>query len=330
VKRREFLRTTALSAAALAVARLGRSADTPEHLQAASSSNAPALLRRRYGRKGEEQLSIIGFSGLMLDGMTQPDVNRLTADAVEKGVNYVDVAPAYGKAEIVLGPALEPYRKKVFLACKTKGRTREAAKADFERSCERLRTDHFELYQLHHVYSVPRDLDPCFQKGGAMEFLEELKKEGRIRYIGFSAHSEEAALAALGRYPFDSFLLPLNFASMLKLGFGPKVLAKAKEVGATPIALKAFVRQKQQPEGDPIRKKYPRIWYQPLDDPHEQEMALRFSLGLPIMAAMPPMDARLWRAALDIAMRFKPLTDEEQSELKQLAMQLDPLFPRQE
>ena len=116
---------------------------------------------RTYGKDGPK-LSIIGFPGLMMRRVDQEQSNRLVAESIEHGVNYFDVAPAYGDAEVKLGPALATYRKKVFLACKTKLRDRAGAKAEFERSLERLRTDHFDLYQLHDRHDVAKDVDPAF------------------------------------------------------------------------------------------------------------------------------------------------------------------------
>ncbi|MCC6733932.1 MAG: aldo/keto reductase, partial [Candidatus Omnitrophica bacterium] len=87
----------------------------------AQSSSFP---KREFGRTGEK-ISIIGFGGIVVTDQEQADANRYVAEAVERGINYFDVAPTYGDAEIKLGPALEPYRKGVFLACKTTERTRE-------------------------------------------------------------------------------------------------------------------------------------------------------------------------------------------------------------
>ena len=101
----------------------------------------------------------------MVSGVEQDHANRIVAEAVEKGVNYFDVAPSYGDAEIKLGPALEPYRKDVFLACKTTQRTKEGAAAELKESLKRLRTDHLDLYQLHALSDVQKDVDAAFGPG---------------------------------------------------------------------------------------------------------------------------------------------------------------------
>ena len=282
------------------------------------------LPQRPYGKRGA-RLSIIGFGGIVVMNAQQPHANLTVARAVERGVNYFDVAPSYGDAEQRLGPALEPYRKDCFLACKTGQRQAEAAKAEFKKSLEHLRTDYFDLYQLHAISDVAKDVDAAFAKGGVMEMLIEAKKSGQVRHVGFSAHSVEAALTAMDRYDFDSILLPLNFATFYEGNFGPTVLAKAAEKGVSVLALKALARQKW-PADAPERKQYSRCWYQPLTDPLEQELALRFTLSQGITAAIPPGEESLFWRAVEIASHFRPITQEENGRLKAMAQKLDPLF----
>jgi aryl-alcohol dehydrogenase-like predicted oxidoreductase len=223
------------------------------------SSSSGQIPRRPYGESGIE-LSIIGFGGIVVMNTEQDHARRVVAEAFERGVNYFDVAPSYGNAEEKLGPALEPYRKDCFLACKTGERGREGAELEFRRSLENLRTDYFDLYQLHGITDVEKDVDAAFSRGGVMEFIEEEKAAGRIRHVGFSAHSDEAALTALDRYDFDSVLFPLNFATFYKGDFGRRILEKAVEKGAARLALKGMARQ-HWPEGDPDREKYGKCWY---------------------------------------------------------------------
>lgn len=284
------------------------------------------LPRRPYGQTGVE-LSIIGFGGIVVAN-TEPDqASRLVSESVERGVNYFDVAPAYGNAQEKLGPALEPYRKNVFLACKTEKRDRAGAEEALNNSLKLLRTDHFDLYQLHSITSVEKDVDAIFAKGGAMEVFIEAKKSGKVRFLGFSAHSEEAAFAAMDRYDFDSVLFPVNFAAWLKDGFGPGILNRAKEKGLACLALKAMARQQWQ-ENDPKRPTYGKCWYEPLTDRDQAALALRFTLSQPITAALPPGEAPLYRMGLDLAMDFKPITKEEENQLVALAKPLQAIFEK--
>ncbi len=327
MERREFLKKGTIAAGTIAASRMLESTPaTAGELQSDSGSeNRATLLRREYGQTGVK-LSIIGFGGIVVKDAEQQHANRVVAEAFEKGVNYFDVAPTYGDAELKLGPALEPYRKKVFLACKTTERRREGASHELEQSLKRLRTDHLDLYQLHAITDVKKDVDVAFAKGGAMEVFVEAKKQGRVRYLGFSAHSEEAALAAMDRYDFDSILFPVNFATFFKGEFGPRVIATAKSKGLAILALKALARQRW-PQGDPSRKKYPKCWYQPLTQRDEARLGLYFTLSQPVTAAIPPGEESLFRMALDLAMNFKLVSARELETAKQMAGPLNPVFP---
>jgi predicted aldo/keto reductase-like oxidoreductase len=289
------------------------------------SSNAARLPRRPYGKTGVE-LSILGAGGILVMKSEQAAANRVVAEAVERGVNYFDVAPTYGDAEARLGPALAPYRQGVFLACKTIRRGRDEAAAHLRQSLANLRTDHLDLYQLHGLSSVAEDVDSVFARGGAMEVLLEAKRSGQVRFLGFSAHTEEAALAALDRYDFDSVLFPVNWASWLG-GFGPKIMAAAERHGAARLALKALARREWAAK-DPAKATWTKCWYEPITDRRLAELALRFTLSLPVTAAIPPGEETLFRLALDIATDYRPISDEEAGELQTLAESVSPLFPQ--
>ena len=200
MERREFIKQAAITAAAVASAsRLNASAKTPSN----------PIARRTLGKTGE-QLSIIGFGGIVVMNETTGEASNIVAEAVDRGINYFDVAPSYGNAQERLGPALAPYRKNCFLACKTEGRMKDDSRAQLEESLRLLKTDHVDLYQFHALTKMT-ELDKVLGPGGAMETMEAAKKEGKIRYIGFSVHSAETALAAMDRYNFDTVLFPLNW-----------------------------------------------------------------------------------------------------------------------
>jgi len=136
--------------------------------------------RRVLGKTGH-QLSVAGFGGIVVMNETPEDAARWVAKAVEEyDINYFDVAPTYGNAEERLGPALEPYRKDIFLACKNHKRDRAGAQADLDNSFKLLKTDYFDLYQFHNVHSMAC-VDEILGKGGAMEVvLEFLPLKNRV------------------------------------------------------------------------------------------------------------------------------------------------------
>jgi len=291
--------------------------------------NSDGIPRRPYGTHGD-QLSVIGMGGIVIQDKEQDQANRMVAEFVERGVNYFDVAPAYGKgmAEKRLGPALEPYRKESFLACKSGRRDAAGAVEELHTSFERLRTDYFDLYQLHGITEVEKDVDAAFAPGGVMELVDAMRRDGRARHVGFSAHATEAALAAMDRYDFDSILVPINYASWLKGDFGPAIVETARSKGLTILALKAMARHRW-PENDPLRKVYGKTWYRPIDDPHEAALALKFTLSQPVAAAVMPGEEAPFRLGMDLAPKLElPITDAEMDELRELAGAGQPVFAR--
>ncbi len=336
--RREFLK--AGSAAALAGAGLAGCSGSSESDKPVNQKDAEPMepasdkqdvirdgMRYRLYGKTNVRLSVIGFGGILVMKEPQEEANRIVADAVERGINYFDVAPTYGDAQSKLGPALEPFRKDCFLACKTTERTREGADRELKESRKLLRTDHFDLYQLHAITDVKKDVEAAFRKGGAMEVFTEAKKAGVVRFLGFSAHSEEAALAAMENYDFDSILFPVNYASFLKHGFGAAALEKAHRKGMAILALKAMAKGKWA-EGDPRKEQWPKCWYEPITDAAEAEKAVRFTLSQPgVTAAIPPGDMRLFPTAMDLAKRFEPIRESEVNDLKLTASEIKALFP---
>ena len=279
--------------------------------------------KRPLGGTGEF-LSVVGFGGLVAAREDPDDVARWVARAVERGVTYFDVAPEYGNAEELLGPALERFRDEIFLSCKTLERAREGAKAELERSLERLHTDHFDLYQLHGITTTD-EVERVCAPGGALEALAEAKQRGLTRYLGFSAHDEEAALTLMDRFDFDAVMFPLNWVCWHRSGFGRKVLAAAREKNMGVIALKALART-VRPGGK--RGRWPKCWYEPVGSPEEAALGLRFTLSLPVTVAVSPSHAELLWWMCDVADELVPLSDAESAELARRARSVQPIFPK--
>jgi aryl-alcohol dehydrogenase-like predicted oxidoreductase len=285
-------------------------------------SSGKPLPRRPY-KKGVD-LSVIGFGGIVLLGMPQKEVNGAVAEAFGRGVNYFDVAPSYGngEAEEKLGPALAANRSRVFLSCKTMEREAAAAEVELVRSLRRLKTDHFDLYQFHAVTRL-EEVERIFAPDGAMETFLKARNSGKIRHIGFSAHSEAAALAMMDRFKFDSVLFPFNLICYARGNFGPAVMERAKKEGTARLALKMLARG-PRPEG--AQKTYLNTWYQPIDDVDAARKAVRFTLSEDVTAAIPPGDIRLFRLAMNLAAEFQELTTEERAEIVAETEGMAPLF----
>ena len=315
MKRRDFLKSTAIIAPVMGM--------FPPDLSSISRDLASGMVEKRsLGRTGE-MLSMIGFGGIVVMNASAEESSKAVKFAIDSGVNYFDVAPSYGNAELMLGPALEPYRSKVFLACKTGKRTKNESRVELEQSLKNMRTGHFDLYQ-HHAVTTLEDVDTILGPGGAMETFTEARKEGKIRFIGFSAHSVEAAMAMMDRFNFDTILFPVNFTTWNAANFGPQVLAKAQEKNMGILALKAMARGPWPQGAD--KSKYPKCWYEPLTDQDDIRMGLRFTLSHPVTAALPPGEEELFKIAVNLSDRLQPLNNDEVKAIKEMAMNGTPLF----
>lgn len=305
MERRSFLKTTIAGSAV------------------AAGLDAKTTLPRRVYKDGVK-LSIIGFGGIVVMGHEQAEADRMVANVVDRGVNYFDVAPSYGdgEAEIKLGPALAPHRKNVFLACKTGKRDAKGAQVELERSLVRLKTDHFDLYQFHGITSM-KDVDQITAPGGAGELFLKARQQGKVKYLGVSAHSAEAALALMDRFPLDSILFPVNFVCWEQGKFGPQILEKAKSKGIARLALKAMAQTKWEAGAE---KKYKYCWYKPVDDPLKAREAVRFTLSQDITAALPPGHDSLFEMAMGAAANFQPLTARESRALLATTGGIEPIF----
>jgi aryl-alcohol dehydrogenase-like predicted oxidoreductase len=313
MKRRTFLKQAAITAAAVA---------STNQLNAAKTPLNP-IPRRILGKTGE-QLSMIGFGGIVVMNESTGEASNIVAEAVDRGINYFDVAPSYGNAQERLGPALAPYRKNCFLACKTEGRMKDDSRKQLEESLQLLKTDHVDLYQFHALTKMT-ELDQVLGPGGAMETMEAAKKEGKIRYIGFSVHSAETAVAAMDRYNFDTILFPVNWVLFTQAGFGPQILKKAQAKNMGILALKSMAKT-VWPADQKQNHPEPKCWYQPARFPDEASLGLRWTLGHPVTAAIPPGEERYFRLAMEVAQNYKPLDTQEEQALLAGGRGVEPIF----
>jgi aryl-alcohol dehydrogenase-like predicted oxidoreductase len=166
---------------------------------------------RRLGRLGHES-SVLIYGAAALSQVDQETADRSIQQALDAGINHLDVAASYGDAELRLGPWIPRIRDQVFLATKTGDRDREGAWASINRSLERLRTDHVDLLQLHAIGDLD-ELGKALGKDGAIEAAVRAKDEGLVGDIGITGHGDQAAathLEGLRRFPFATVLTPLN------------------------------------------------------------------------------------------------------------------------
>lgn len=320
MKRRDFLKTAAAGAAMLST--------FPATLSGMErQASAGSMEKRALGKTGE-MLSLLGFGSLVLKLTPPGDAGKVMQKFFDAGVNYFDVSPKYGNAEELMGPHMPQYRQEVFLSCKTAQRKREGADSELERSLKRLRTDHFDLYQLHHVTTL-KDVETIFGEGGAMETLIEAKRSGKTRFLGFSAHSVEAAMALMDRYDFDTIMFPVNITCWYAGNFGPQLLERAHKKGMGIMALKAMAKGPWAKGAD---RSISKAWYEPALTPEDALKGIRFTMSHPVTSFLQPHDPKSADLAIEMAPKFTPLKPEEAEALKREAMTQTPMFryPRQQ
>ena len=279
--------------------------------------------RRILGKTGFS-VSILTFGGIVVDGMEAAEASQIVAEAVDRGINYFDVAPSYGNAQYVLGPALQPHRKQVYLACKTNARGAAESRAELEESLRALKTDYFDNYQLHGL-DDPAEIEQVFGPGGAMETLLWAKEQGYARNIGFTCHQDAAALEIMARGEFSTMLFPVNFAYREAQSGSVAAIEAARQRGLGVIAIKGLAHRQWR---DGEERAYPKCWYRPIyDDPELARMALNYTLTQDIDTAVPPGDPRMLRLALSIldAQGGKPIppSSEERELLKAEARRIN-------
>ena len=254
------------------------------------------------------RISAVSYGGIVsagfYDSVSYPSEGQAASDryvawAVDHGVNYFDVAPSYGNAQEQLGASLRPYRRRVALACKTAQRRKAEGEAELEQSLKLLKTDCFDVYQLHGVSSM-EEVETAFGPGGVMELVRTLKQRGIARYVGFTAHSEEAALRMIELYPFDTVLFPINWFMHLAHGMGDRLLKAAEQRGMGRLAMKAFIERRWR-EGED-KGPFPKSWCKPIDTDREPEFgvaAMNYALSLGVNTLIPPGNFKSFRFAVE-------------------------------
>lgn len=290
--RRQFLQT---AAATTVITSLSKKLS-----HAAETSTVPM---RTLGRSGEK-VSMVGLGGYHL-GMQADEQEsiRIIRTALDNGINFLDNCWDYnnGQSEIRMGKALrDGYRQKAFLMTKIDGQTKQAASQQIEESLRRLQTDHIDLLQFHEVI---RETDPdrIFGKGGGMETVLEAKKQGKVRYIGFTGHkSPDIHLKMLNTafahdFTFDAVQMPLNVMDAHFNSFEKKVLPVLVEHKIGVLGMK--------PMGDKLILKSKTAT--PLE-------CLHYAMNLPTSVVITGCDSiDILHQALEAARTFKPMASSD-------------------
>lgn len=220
---------------------------------------------RRLGRL-EHRSSVLIYGAAALAEVAQDVADRSIRQALDAGINHVDVAAGYGDAELRLGPRMSEIRDRIFLATKTGRRDHESAWREINLSLERLQTDHVDLLQLHAIGDLD-ELDLATGPGGALEAAVRAQEAGLVGAVGITGHGHEAPathLEALRRHPFATVLTPLNPVLWRDDSYRADYEALVDEVrrqDAGLMTIKTVSRRNWPEAGDRAYS----TWYEPYD-----------------------------------------------------------------
>ena len=274
------------------------------------AQNTAAIPRRPLGKTGLET-SIIGMGGYHIGSADDLDAaKRLVAQGIDAGINFFDNAWDYhdGRSEEWVGEALKGKRDKVIVMTKvcTHGRGKAKGMEMLEQSLRRLQTDHIDIWQIHEVV-YENDPDMIFAPGGVIEALVDAKKQGKVRFVGFTGHKDPSIhLRMLSHdFPFDTVQLPLNCLDATFRSFEQHVLPELNRRGIAPLGMKSMGGS-----GEIVKK-----------GSATASEALRYAMSLPVAVTISGMESKeVLEQNLAIALGFQPMKPAEMQALRKRCM----------
>lgn len=262
---------------------------------------------RPFGRHADQSVSALGLGGYHIGSIKSVKESiRLIHAAIDAGVTFMDNAWEYHEheSEVRMGRALADRRDQVFLMTKvcTHGRDAKVAMRQLEDSLRRLKTDRLDLWQIHEC-AYYNDPDRHFARGGVIEALDRAKRDGKVRFVGFTGHKDpEIHLRMLSYgYPFDACQLPLNVFDATFRSFEQRVLPELHRQQIAPIGMKSLCGH-----GEAVKKRVV-----------SAADALRYAMSLPVATVVSGIDSmKVLKQNVDIATDFKPFTAAQMEKLR--------------
>ena len=263
--------------------------------------------KRRLGKTGIDVTILgLGGEGVLRTFGHDKEAYQLINRAVDLGITYCESARAYSGSESYYGLALKERRKEIFLTSKSHARDRDGALEHLHETLRNMKTDHLDLWQVHDV-RTDEEIEEIFGKGGAIEAFMEAKEQGLVRFVGLTGHHDPQILRkCIGRFDFDTVLMPVNPAEPHHNSFIAQVMPLAVERGMGIVAMKVFFRGAAAQIA-----------------PGNLDLFYRYALSHPVSTAVIGCDtiAQL-EENVRFASAFSPLTKDEQ---EMLSEQLSPI-----
>ncbi|MCS7239642.1 MAG: aldo/keto reductase [Candidatus Bipolaricaulota bacterium] len=279
-----------------------------------------------FGRTGHHSTRVI-FGGFALSNADEYQADRTLEILLSYGINHIDTARDYGKSEELIGRWMRRHRADFFLATKTSARTYRGAREDILRSLTLLKVENVDLLQLHNLVD-PKEWEQALAPGGALEALVEAKEQGLTRFLGITGHGLMAPhmhRQSIGRFPFDSVLVPYNWVLMQIPSYAKDFLALYEECRRKNIAIqtiKALARRLWP--GPPAGN----TWYEPLQDQEDITRAVHWVLAKPGLFLNSVGDLDLLPKVLQAAATFDPEKPPREEEMMEMVRRLgmEPIF----
>ncbi len=279
-----------------------------------------------FGRSGHLSTRAL-FGAAAFYDVDQPTADRTMDLLVERGVNHIDTASSYGKAELRLGPWLKDNRDSVFLATKTEQRTYQDARDELHRSLELMNIDNVDLWQMH-VLVDENDWKTAMGPGGTLEAFIEARDEGLVKWLGVTGHGLnvcEMHRRSLERFDFDSVLLPWNWAMSRNTEYAAdfaRLHNLCMERNVAFQLIKTVCHRSWREDENKTRD----CWYKPLEDQRDLDAALHWAMGIEGSFINTVGDVNLLPRVLDAVADFDSVPSDEEMARKADSGKWEPLF----
>jgi aryl-alcohol dehydrogenase-like predicted oxidoreductase len=284
------------------------------------------ITKGHFGRTGHESTRFI-FGSYALSKATQVEADRVLELLLAHGVNHIDTAPNYGKAEERIGPWMKGHRDDFFIATKSRSRSYEGAWKDLQRSLARLRVDYVDLWQMHGLTN-PAGWEKAMGPGGTLEAFIEARDQGLVRYLGVTGHGLKAPamhIRSLARFDFDTVLVPYNYSLMQNPRYAADFEALVARCRERRVALQTIKSVARRPWDD-RPKTYNTYFYEPLETQDAIDKSVHWALGLEGSFVITAGDMEILPKMLDAAERFEERPSDPEMETLGGAYDIQPIF----
>lgn len=284
--------------------------------------------KMNFGKTGHASSRII-FGAAALGNVSQDEADRTLEVLFQYGINHIDTAAGYGDSELRIGPWMQQYRDKFFLATKTGDRGYQAAKDSIHRSLDRLKTDKLDLIQLHGLTDVI-EWQIALGPGGALEACIEARDQGLVRFVGVTGHGLSIAAMhrrSLAEFDFDSVLLPYNYVTYQDQKYQADFEALLKIAREKNVAVQTIKSIARRPWGLQATHTA-NTWYEPLTEQADIDLAVQWVLSNPQVFLNTAGDVHLLPKVLEAAVRADDNLPQTEIKIGELVAdrEMTPLF----